>query len=308
MGLYDRDYVREQPQGFFLGSNRSVVTNLILINVGIFLVDLVFFNRHLNEYMALQANLFTHPWNFWQLLTYGFAHDAGQPGTPIVLGNFAHVGFNMFGLWLFGRDVESIYGRKEFLRIYMSLLVLCGLSWVIFQNALLLTGRMGNASVVIGASGAVLGIMVLYVTHYPRRVFYFWGVLPVPVWVLCGLYLLQDLAGFGGALEGSGEPVAYEVHLSGALFAFIYRRTGWNLGRMIPQRWSRGWRLSTAARLKVHQPPVEDEPDTSRREENLNRRVDEILAKISSTGEASLTREERRILEDASRRYQQRRR
>ena len=151
--------------------------------------------------------------------------------------------------------------------------------------------------------------MVLYVTHYPRRVFYFWGVLPVPVWVLCLLYLLQDLAGFGGALEGNGENVAYEVHLSGALFAFIYRRTGWNLGRLVPQRWS-GWRFPSRARLKVHQPPVEveEEKDISRKEENLNRRVDEILAKISSTGEASLTREERRILEDASRRYQQRRR
>ncbi len=53
---------------------------------------------------------------------------------------------------------------------------------------------------------------------------------------------------------------------------------------------------------------MEDEKEVSRKEENLNRRVDEILAKISSSGEASLTREERRILEDASRRYQQRRR
>ena len=53
---------------------------------------------------------------------------------------------------------------------------------------------------------------------------------------------------------------------------------------------------------------MEEEKDISRKEENLNHRVDEILAKISSTGESSLTREERRILEDASRRYQQRRR
>ncbi len=199
MGLYDRDYVRDEPQGSFFGGNRSMVTNIILVNVGIFLLDLVFFGRHLNAYLALHADLFTHPWNVWQLLTYGFAHEAGRPGTPIVLGDFAHVGFNMFGLWLFGRDVETIYGRKEFLRIYLSLIVLCGLSWVIFQNVLMLSGRLANAGVVIGASGAVLGIMVLYVTHYPHRVFYFWGVLPVPVWVLCLLYLLQDLAGFGGA-------------------------------------------------------------------------------------------------------------
>src|SRR6185312_8334084 len=122
------------------------------------------------------------------------------------------------------------------------------------------------------------------------------------------LYLLQDLAGFGGALEGNGEAVAYEVHLSGALFAFIYRRTGWNLGRMLPRRFASGWRLPTSTRLKVHEPPADDEHEINRREENLSRRVDEILAKISTSGEASLTREERRILEDASRRYQQKRR
>ena len=136
MGLYDRDYVRDEPRGLFLGGNRSMVTNIILVNVGIFLLDLVFFGRHLSSYLALHADLLTHPWNIWQLLTYGFAHDAGRPGTPIVLGDFAHVGFNMFGLWLFGRDVEGIYGRKEFLRIYLSLIVLCGLSWVVFQNVL----------------------------------------------------------------------------------------------------------------------------------------------------------------------------
>ena len=140
MGLYDRDYVRDEPRGSFLGGNRSMVTNLILVNVGVFLLDLVFFNRRLSEYLALHADLFTHPWNIWQLLTYGFAHESGQPGTPIVLGNFAHVGFNMFGLWLFGRDVESIYGRKEFLRIYLSLIVLCGLSWVVIQNLMMLSG------------------------------------------------------------------------------------------------------------------------------------------------------------------------
>lgn len=303
MGLYDRDYVRDRPPGFFLGGDRSMVANLILINVGIFLADLLF-SGQISEALALRADLFSHPWNFWQLLTYGFVHDPGDV-EHIVLKNFAHVGFNMFGLWLFGRDVEAIYGRKEFLRIYLSLVVLCGLVWVIVQNLLVSAGHPLHSEVVIGASGAVLGIMVLYVTHYPRRVFYFWGVLPVPAWVLCVLFLLQDLAGFGESLRGAGEHVAYEVHLAGALFAFVYRRTGWNWGRVLPSSWPRSLRLRSGPKLKVHR-PSRAEPENE--EEDLSERVDQILAKISEKGEGSLTREERRILETASRRYQQRRR
>jgi len=296
MGLYDRDYVRRAPSGF-LGGDRSMVTNLILLNVGIFLLDM-FFQGQISHALRLQPGLLSHPWRFWQLLTYGFVHDPGNT-QEIVLGNFAHVGFNMFGLWLFGRDVEGIYGRSEFLRIYLSLIVLCGVAWVGVQEALSLTGHDAATAGVLGASGAVLGIMVLYCTHFPHRVFLIYGILPVPAWLLCVFYVLYDLVGFRNSLAGGGDHVAYEVHLAGAIWALIYRHNGWNLGRLWPNQWQLKWRKPSVPNLKIHEPQLDDQ--------SLRRRVDDILAKISTSGEGSLTKEERRVLEDASRRYQQRR-
>lgn len=278
MGLYDRDYIRDDEQpGYFLGGQRSMVTTLILLNVGVFLVD-VFMEGRLSEFLALKSDLFQKPWNAWQLLTAGFAHDPSS---------LMHVGFNMFELWLFGRDVEAIYGRKEFLRLYLSLIVLSSLVWVISANAV------HRPAMLIGASGAVVGIMIVYVLHYPRRIFNIWGILPVPAWLLGSLLILQNIS---GALQQRGN-VAYVAHLAGAAFAYVYYSTGWNLGRWWPSRFSLS-SLKPRPKLRVHEP----EP-----EESLGDQVDRILEKISRQGEASLTAQERRTLEDASRRYQKRR-
>jgi len=291
MGLYDRDYVREEPKGFFLGGDRSMVVNLILVNVAIFLVDVVFFGpRHqLSQWMEVKADLFEHPWNCWQLLTAGFAHDPT---------NILHVGLNMFGLWLFGRDIEVIYGKREFLRVYLTMIVVSSLAWVIAAN---LQGQGGS---MLGASGAVNGVIVLYVLHYPRRLFYFWGVFPIPAWALCTLMIGQDLLGFNRSMQGEGEHVAYAAHLAGAVFAFIYYKTGWNFGRWLPSApsWkSLSWKgLKGRPKLRVHKPAA--------REQDLGQEVDRILEKISAQGESSLTAAERRTLEEASRRYQQKRR
>jgi membrane associated rhomboid family serine protease len=287
MGLYDRDYIRDDNQpGFFLGAQRSMVTTLILINVVVFLVD-VLLDGDLSELLSLKSDLLRKPWNVWQLLTAGFAHD---PHSVM------HVGFNMLALWFFGRDVEAIYGRKEFLRIYLTMIIISSLVWVISANTLHRVHGLQDSSM-LGASGAVNGILVLNVIHFPRRLLYVWGLFPIPAWVLCTLIIGQDVLGFSHARRGDGQPIAYEAHLAGAAFAFLYYYTGWNLGRWLPSRFSLGM-LKPRPKLRVH------EPD---RESSLSDQVDRILEKISREGEASLTAQERRTLEDASRRYQQRR-
>lgn len=279
MGLYDRDYIRDDEQpGFFLGGQRSMVTTLILINVGVFIVDALS-EGWLVDHMALEGDLFRRPWNAWQLLTAGFLHDPQS---------LRHIGWNMFELWLFGRDVEAIYGRKEFLRLYLSLIVLSSLVWAISAAAMHRSGPM------LGASGAVVGVMILYVLHYPHRTFLLFFVVPVPAWLLGTMCIVQNVLGFG---TGMGE-IAYEAHLAGAAFAYVYYATGWNLGRWLPGGFSLR-ALKPRPKLRVH------EPD---REESLTDQVDRILEKITREGEQSLTAQERHILEDASRRYQQRRR
>lgn len=288
MGLYDRDYVREEPKGFFLGGDRSMVVNLILVNVAVFLADVLIFHGELSSWMAIQPDLLEKPWNCWQLLTAGFAHDPH---------NIMHLGFNMFALWLFGTDVETIYGKKEFLRVYLSMMILSTLAWAIVVGV----AERGTGGM-LGASGAVNGVMVLYVLHYPRRLFYFWGVFPIPAWVLCTLMIGQDVMGFDRTMRGQGDGIAYEAHLAGAAFAFLYYKTGWNLGRWLPSFSFKSLkrRLKPAPKLRIHTP--------ASREQDLTQEVDRILEKISAQGESSLSAAERRTLEEASRRYQQKRR
>ena len=277
MGIQDRTYYQDERRGFSL-SGHSIVIQLILLNAAIYLADALSDGK-VALALSLKSDLWSHPWQAWQLLTYGFVHELA----------ISHVLFNMFGLWLFGSDVERIYGPAEFLRIYLTTIVLAGLAWAG------VTAVNGEGALLIGASGGVMGVMALYVFHFPKRMFYFWGIVPMPAWVLGVLYLGFDLM---GATQPSGSHVANVAHLAGMAFGAIYFKTGMNLGRLLPSR------LSTAIfrwrpKLKIHDP---DQPP-----QDLNKQVDAILAKISQQGEASLTKQERRTLEEASRRYQRRR-
>jgi membrane associated rhomboid family serine protease len=281
MGVYDRPYYREDDGSSWL-PGRSMVVSLIIVNVGIYLVDWLSDFR-LTEYFALSPQFFRRPWQAYQLLTYGFLHDPQQ---------IAHLVFNMFFLWMFGTPVEGVYGRSEFLRIYLVAIVVAGLAWALIE--------MFNPSPVamVGASGGIMAIMMLFVFNFPRQLIYIWGVLPVPAWALGALYVLTDLL---GALNPQGSNVANVAHLGGAAFGFAYFRSGINLGRLIPSRWSElsGSLFRFRPKLRIHDP--------ERDARDLNAQVDEILAKIHREGEGSLTRKERRTLEEASRRYQRRR-
>lgn len=284
MGIYDRDYAREESSGFKLGGQRSMVTNLLLINVAIYLVDWLFLSKSsggaiLNDLGALTPQLLSEPWKFYQLLTYGFLHARGP----------MHVAGNMYMLWLFGREIEGVYGRAEFLRLYLTMIVVAGLAWVVQQQ---IVGP--TALAMVGASGAVTGILVLFALHYPKRTILLFFVLPAPMWLVGVLYVAADIFGAFGSHGG----VAYVAHLAGAAFAFVYYRSGGRLGsltRGLPslKLWGRG------PKLKVHDPDAGDR--------QMDRKVDDILEKISREGEGSLTRKERKILEDASRRAQRRR-
>jgi hypothetical protein len=126
--------------------------------------------------------------------------------------------------------------------------------------------------------------------------------IPIPAWLLGVIYIAGDAMGALGWASETRANVAFSVHLAGAGFAFLYYRLGWNLTRFIPGRISLGW-LKPRPRLRVHDPERE-----SRSSRELSEEVDRILEKISREGESSLTRKERRILENASREYQKRRR
>lgn len=288
MGIYDREYYREEPRGLHLGAPRTMVMNLVVVNAAIFLVDLLFLKGQVADLLALQADLFRRPWQAWQLVTHGFVH-----------ADIFHVLFNMLGLWWFGTEMEHHYGSRRFLGFYLTGTILAGLGWVAAEN-LLFRDYSGGA---VGASGAICAVMVLYAIHYPTRMFYFWGLFPVPVWLLVGVFLLQDFVSLRDAVNGSQEVVAriaYAAHLCGAAYGALYYRFRWSLESLLPGRLSLQ-RLKPRPKLRIHRETPRDGGD-------LEERLDRILEKIHREGEASLSREERNILEEASRRAQQRRR
>jgi membrane associated rhomboid family serine protease len=285
MGIYDRPYLHDEEQGRGWAGGRSMVVNLIIANVAVWLAGIVF-EGEIFEWLSLKSDLFRRPWEFYQLLTYGFVHDGVM-----------HILFNMMFLFFLGREVENVYGRAEFLRIYLVSIVLAGLVWVLFTAFEVPPDA--PAVRLVGASGGVMAIVILFVLNFPRQLLYIWGVLPVPAWALGVFFVVGDLLGFFNPNQ-NGVQVANIAHLAGAAFAFVYFRTRINLGRFVPSRLGEWKNAIIRPKLRIH------DPDKEARD--LNRQVDAILEKISREGEGSLTKKERKTLEEASRRYQQRKR
>jgi len=284
MGIYDRDYNRDDSYndapGIHLGDQWMLTTKLIIFTCIIYFLQLVL-GKWMTESFALGDDWYRRPWQVYQLLTYGFLHSPDD---------LWHILLNMFILWMFGREVELKYGRREFLTFYLCAIVVAGLVWTLAE---LPTER---SAVVLGASGGISAVLILYALNFPHRTVLFMMVIPMPMWVVACILIGLDLM---GSMDRSGT-IACTAHLGGAIFAFVYFRWGLRLERWLP---SGSWRprLGRRAKLRVH------DPDTLGQEEEKEDRVDDILRKIREHGQDSLTWRERRILEKASREYQKKR-
>lgn len=286
MGIYDRDYYhRDAPPANSWGP-RSAVGALVLANVVVYVLDWVFLDGRLTSWCKLRVETLVQPWDWWQFVTYGFLH-AREPW---------HILGNMLGLFFLGRDIEDVYGTREFVRLYLVMIAFGGAIWAIAGTLQGAPGQLGC----VGASGAVAGIVMLYALLFPRRTLALYFVIPVPAW-FAGVLLVAGDA-YGAVARSEGGRVAYAVHLGGAALALAYYGLGINFGRWLP-RLSWGW-LRRRPKLRVHDPKKDEE---AVRQDDLSEEVDRILEKISRSGEASLTRQERSTLETASRQYQKRR-
>ena len=303
MGIYDREYYRDEPGGFHLRKPGTIIGWIILINVVVYLADgfmaaekvhtlegvAVSASHPVNDALALHASDLARPWLWWRLLTYGFAHDS----YPAI----GHILFNMLGLFFLGPPIEQRYGKREFLRLYLALIVFSGLIWA---SVALLRGVPPHVGVV-GASGAVVGVVLLFALNYPRQTVYLYMLFPVPAWVIGVVIVLADL--YGALNPARGMHIAVEAHLAGAALAILYWRFGWNFTRLT-DKLALGKLFERRPRLKVHRP--DDSPGDQ--DAAAGDEIDRILEKIHREGEASLTRRERRTLQDASRRFQEKHR
>ncbi|UCC79810.1 MAG: rhomboid family intramembrane serine protease [Candidatus Zixiibacteriota bacterium] len=244
---------------------------LIILNVAFYLGPRVlFFNLYTFHQIfgLVPARLFGNLF-IWQPVTYMFLH-----------GGTWHILINMFILWMFGSELERTWGTREFLKFYFIAGIGAGLVNVVFSIFSPETWHIP----IIGASGAIYGILVAYAMLFPNRLVYVYFLIPVKVkYLVIFLVVIEFLSTY------RADGVAHFAHLGGALFGFLYLR--YNM------RWRlRKWSVSEFVQR------LREERVTRKREEGdkLMDEVDAILDKINKVGYENLTRREKKILEKAS--------
>ena len=311
MGLRDRDYTqsnyssgkKHRPRQT---NGRSIVVTLIFINFALWLANGLFFpgGNDLTKVLWLSQNLTgraseqTHFWDLalcYRFLTYGFVHS---------FSNWTHIVFNMIGLLVFGygmilgigpggfgfvrgENVEHRLGKDEFLAFYLFTIIAGGIVFALINHE-------AKMSAVLGASGGVSGVVILYAWLYPKKTLLLWGIVPMPVWGIGLLLVFMDARGATGYVGGE---IAYSVHLAGAacgtLYYFLFLKRGERLT---------GW-LNSPSQTKKKPKLQVSEPEAILPEDDFNRRLDEILKRYSEVGESGLTPEEREFLQHASRKF-----
>lgn len=203
----------------------------------------------------------------WQVFTYMFLH-----------GGFWHILINMFILWMFGSDLERAWGSKEFLKFYFICGVGAGLFNIILQPASMIP--------VIGASGAIYGVLVAYALMYPNRLVYIYFLFPVKVKYLVIFLAVME---FFLSMSGSRSNVAHFAHLGGMLVGYFYLKGDWRFRRV-------SYKISNY----FHRQKMERQLREKEKERKIMEEVDIILDKINRVGYEKLTRREKKILEEAS--------
>jgi len=312
MGLRDRDYTqsdyndKERRQRRTRG--RSVVGILIFINCALWLANGFFFTNpnipnhvgHLTGSLLLRVEGIGLA-SSYQFLTYGFVHSPHD---------WMHIFFNMFALLMFGygmmlgigpggfgfvrgENVEGRLGRLEFAAFYLLTVIIGGIVFALINSG-------EPRAAVLGASGGVCGVVILYAWLYPRKMLLFMGIVPMPMWCIGILIVGLDALGAYGALGGG---IAFSVHLAGAacgtLYYFLFLKRGTTLTGWLDA--SPSSTPPSKPKLRIHTP--EDFPSDSPSDDEFNRLLDDVLKRYGEVGEAGLTPEEREFLQRASRKF-----
>ncbi len=176
------------------------VKNLLLVNITIFILQILAPGIIHVYYFGLVPALVIKKLFVWQLVTYMFLH-----------GGFGHIFFNMFALWMFGVELERSWGTREFLKYYFLTGIAAGISTALFN--------WGSPIPTIGASGAIYGILAAYALFFPDRYVYLYLLFPIKM-----KYLAIILGLFEFLSAYSHDGIAHVAHLGGMVIGFFYLR------------------------------------------------------------------------------------
>ncbi len=248
---------------------------LLIANAAVFVLQMLLPTFNLERNLGLVPYAVVHSFALWQLVSYMFLH-----------GGFMHIFFNMFALYMFGTDLERQWGTREFLKFYF----IAGIGAAVITFLL----QVNSTVPVIGASGAIYGILVAFAVLYPNRLVYIWFLFPIKV-----KYLVMVLIGLGVLASWSqhSDGIAHFTHLGGALVGYLYLKADWRLLRWLSpvknffRRHKRGPKLV----------------QTKRQPDELMDEVDRILDRITELGGyENLSERDKKILESASKKLSER--
>ena len=243
---------------------------LLIINIAVFiLMELSGQKNILFQMFGLVPQSVSHEFRLWQMFTYLFIH-----------GGFIHIIFNMFVLWMFGKDLELDWGKNEFLIFYF----ICGIG----AGLITVLASMNSFVPVVGASGAIYGVLAAYGFTYPNRIVYLYGIFPLKVKYVV---LVFGVIAFFASLSAIQSTVSHITHISGMIIGIIYI--------LFNFRWKniRLWYIQIKLRsIQSKQNNQEDQVV------HIKMQVDQILDKLNVHGWESLTTKEEDFLNRASKR------
>jgi membrane associated rhomboid family serine protease len=176
-----------------------MIKKLMILMGAVFLLQMIV-TGWINFYLGLVPILIWQKYFLWQLVTYIFLH-----------GGISHLIFNLLALWMFGGELESYWGPRKFLGYFLFCGIGAGICTVVFTPYQFIP--------VIGASGAIYGILLAFGWLFPNRLIYIYFLFPIPAKYMVIIFGLIELF---SSSSGTGGGIAHLTHLGGLLFGIIY--------------------------------------------------------------------------------------
>ena len=232
---------------------------LVSVNFGIFLLQTIARTEGMFfPLFGLVPKLVWSEFMLWQPFTYLFFH-----------GGIWHVLINMFVLWMFGSELERLWGKEHFLKFYFVTGVGAGLVTMIFG--------LNSMTPIVGASGAVYGVLLAYGLTYPNRTVYLYGIIPIKsLWFVIGIGVIAFMSSFDNVSQ-----ISHLTHLSGMMIGYLMLKR--------PIRFNDLW---FTIRKRTLEYKIKHEEKKVSQHQEIEREIDRILDKINRDGFDSLTEEE----------------
>ena len=217
------------PGGISPAVKALIIANIVMFVAGWFVVEV-------QLWLGMRPAAVIGDGQLWRLLTYMFVHSRDS---------FSHILFNMLALWMFGVELERMWGTRFFLKFYFVCGICAALTTLVLSFVPLPIFDSLYASLTIGASGAIYGVLLAYALYFPHRPILMMFMFPVPakyfVMIMGGISLLSSLGSAGGG-------IAHTTHLGGLLAGYLYlKRPRINLGSEIQYRFLK-WRINRMRR------------------------------------------------------------